>query len=187
MARRTTNLTLTGMLVVAAVSACAPGNATPAPAAAPAPAPAAPAPAPTERQFEFGARRVQVGVPAGWEALDQGNQKRFRRGEFEIVLQYLGPRTPARDLDELVDWGLAAVGHDERRDVTSRRPVTVDGREAMDIETWHRLDHSNPQRIFFVKDDGDLLALHTVGMAFEESLAAFDTLRDSLHFASVRR
>ena len=185
MARPTTWLTLAGILVVAAASACAPGNATPAPAPAPAPPPA---PAAIERQFEFGARRVQVAVPAGWDALDQGNQKRFRRKEFEIVLQYLGPRTPPpRDLDALFDWGLAAVGHNERRDVKSRRPVTVDGREAMNIETWHRLDHSNPQRIFFVKDDGDLLALHTVGMAFEESLAAFDTLRDSLHFVSVRR
>ncbi len=51
-------------------------------------------------------------MPAGWEALDQGKQKRFRKGEFEIVLQNLGPRTPPpRDLDELIDWGLAEVGH----------------------------------------------------------------------------
>ncbi len=63
----------------------------------------------------------------------------------------------------------------------------LDGREAMDIETWHRLDHTNPQRIFFVEDDGDLLALHTVGMAFEDSLAAFDAIRDSLHFVSALR
>lgn len=184
MARRATCLTLA--VVVAAASSCAPDNATraPAPAQAPAPAPVA-----AERQFEFGARRVQVTVPAGWEALDQGHQKRFRKGELEIVLQYLGPRTPpARDanLDELVDWGLAAIGHDQRRDVKSRRPVTLDGREAMDVETWHRLDHSNPQRIFFVRDDGDLLALHTAGMAFKDALAAFDAIRESLHFVSAR-
>jgi hypothetical protein len=71
--------------------------------------------------------------------------------------------------------------------VKSRRAVTIDGREAMDIETWHRLDHSNPQRIFFVIDEGDLLALHTVRMAPPDTLAAFDALRDSLHFVSVRR
>lgn len=134
---------------------------------------------------------MQVAVPTGWEALDQGNQKRFRKGEFEIVLQYLGPATPPpRDLDALVDWGLAAVGqavgHDQRREEKSRRTVTVDGREAVDIETWNRLDHTNPQRIFLIRDDGDLLALHTVRMAFADTLAAFDAIRDSLHFVSGR-
>lgn len=179
MAARAAWLALTAAL--AAATACAPEN------AAPASAPAS-TPAPTQKHFEFGARRVQVAVPPGWEALDQGNQKRFRRGEFEIVLQYLGPATPApRDLDGLFDWGLAAVGHDDkRRDVKSRRAVTLDGREAVDIETWSRLDHSNPQRMFFVRDDGDLLALHTVRMAFADTLAAFDTIRDSLHFVSGR-
>ena len=138
-------------------------------------------PAPTE--FVFGAHRVEVTVPAGWEALDQGKQKRFRQGEFEIVLQNLGPAMPPpRNLDELIDWGLAEVGHDKRREVKSRRTIMIDGREAADVETWHRLDHSNPHRILFVEDEGDLLALYTVGMAFEKSLASFDALRDSLHF-----
>ena len=143
---------------------------------------------PAPKEFELGARRVQVIVPAGWEALDQGKQKRFRKGEFQIVLQNLGSRTPPpRDLDELVDWGLAAVDHNQRREVKSRRTVMLDGREAVDIETWHRLDHTNPQRIFFVDDDGELLALHTVGMAFQDTLAAFDAIRASLHFVSARR
>jgi len=176
-ATRTRWLTLA--FAVAASAACARDNQTPA-----------------AREFEFGAHRVQVTVPTGWEALDQGKQKRFRKGEFEIVLQNLGlsttlgpgPRTsPVRDTDELIDWGLAEVGHDQRRDVKSRRAVTIDGREAMDIETWNRLDHTNPQRIFFVNDDGDLLALHTVRMAFEDSLAAFDAIRDSFHLVTARK
>ena len=157
-------------------------------------------PAPAAKEFAFGARRVQVIVPEGWEALDQGNQKRFRKGEFAIVLQYLGPSTslrpgpsapPPRDLDALLDWGLAElgaeIGPDKRRELKSRRSVTIDGREAFDIETWNRLDHTNPQRIFFVKDDGDLLALHTERMAFEDTLAAFDAIRDSLHFVTAPR
>ena len=158
-------------LLVAASATCTGSEATPAP-----------------KDLVFGAHRVQVTVPTGWEALDQGNQKRFRKGEFEIVLQNLGPRTPPpRDLDELIDWGLAQVGHDQRREEKSRRAAMLDGREGMDIETWHRLDHSNPQRIFLVEDDGDLLALHTAGMARQDSLTAFDALRDSLHFVSARR
>jgi hypothetical protein len=129
-----------------------------------------------------------VTVPADWETLDQGSQKRFRKGEFQIVLQNLGPaKPPPRDFDELIDWGLAAVGHDQRREVKSRRATKLDGREAMDIETWNRLDHTNPRRILLVRADDDLLALSTVGMAFEDSLSAFDAIRDSLHFASALR
>jgi len=149
-------------------------------------------PPPALKEFEFGAHRVQVMVPTGWEALDQGKQKRFRKGESEIVLQYLGPpMPPPLNPDELIDWGLAAVdagvGHDQRREVKSRRALTIDGREAVDIETWSRLDHTNPQRIFFVNDDGDLLALHTERMAFEDSLAAFDAIRDSFHLVTARK
>jgi len=185
-ARRTTWLTLALIAVMTAASSCAPDTPTPAPIKG--------------KIFTFGARSVEVIVPAGWEALDQGQVKRFRKGEFEIVLQYLGrppapPRNPAAPevaptLDELVDWGLqtigAGVGPDERREVKSRQPVALDGRQAMDIETWNRLDHTNPQRIFLVNDGGDLLALQTVRMALEDSLAAFDVIRDSLYFMSGR-
>lgn len=176
-ARRSALLAIALTLGLAATSSCARDT---------------PAPAANTRQFAFGARRVQVTVPAGWESLDQGEQKRFRQGEFEIVLQYLGAATPPpRDFDELIDWGLAAlgagVGHDQQREVKSRRPVTVDGREAVDIETWSRLDHGNPQRIFLVRDDTDLLALQTVRMAFADTLAAFDAIRDSLHIVSAPR
>ena len=150
------------------------------------------------KEIELGTRRVEVLVPTGWELLDHGKQKRFRRGELEIVLQNLGhPTTPSpfaqvapegAGFEELVEWGLAAVGHDQRRDVKSRRAVTIDGREAMDIETWNRLDHTNPQRIFFVRDEGELLALHTVRMASQDSMAAFEAIRESFHFVvSARR
>ena len=171
-ARRTAWLTVAAMFALAWSSACARDNATPA----------------VTKEFELGAHRVQVIVPTGWDALDQGKQKRFRKGEFEIVLQNLGPPAPPpRNPDELADWGFTEVGHDQRREVKSRRAVTLDGREAIDIETWNRLDHTNPQRIFLVRAEGDLLALHTVGMAFEDSLAAFAAIRDSLHFVSARR
>jgi hypothetical protein len=154
---------------------------------------AAEAPKPVTKEFAFGARRVQVIVPPGWEALDQGQVKRFRQGEFEIELQLLSPSMAPGpgNFDELVEWGLAkldaGVGHDQGREVKSRRPVTVDGREAIDVETWSRLDHGNPQRFFLVNDDGDLLALRTVRMAFADTLTAFDAIRDSLHLLSARR
>ena len=89
---------------MAASSACVRENATPAP----------------QREFEFGARRVQVTVPTGWEALDQGKQKRFRKGEFEIVLQNLGPRCAATAATptHLAIWTNSSTG-DWRRWVTT--------------------------------------------------------------------
>jgi hypothetical protein len=167
------------VLVVAGSSACG-DNLTPA---------VSEAKVAPERAFELGARRVTVIVPAGWDALDQGKQKRFRKGEVEIVLQNLGSATPPLpDLDALINWGLAAVGHDQRRDVKSRRAVTVDGREAVDIETWNRLDHTWPLRMLFVRVDDDLLALHTTRLADDGTVRAFESIRDSLHFAvSTRR
>ena len=175
------------LAVVVASAACVRNNATP-----------------TPKELTFGVHRVQLIVPTGWEALDQGKQKRFRKGEFEIVLANLGPSTslgpapstpvgpPLRpasplDLDALINWGLVEVGHGQRREEKSRRALMLDGREAMDIETWNRLDHTSPQRILFVNDNGDLLALYTVGMASEDSLAAFDAIRDSLHLVSDLR
>ena len=146
-------------------------------------------PPPAPREFELGARRVQLIVPNGWELLDQGRQKRFRKGEFEIVLESLGRPTPADgNLNLLVEWALRALDHnDERSEVKSRNTSVIDGREAVDVETWNRLDHSNPRRILLVKDQDDVLALHTVRMALADTLAAFDALRTSFHFVSERR
>jgi len=135
---------------------------------------------PASREFELGELRVQATVPAGWEALDQGAQKRFRKGESEIVLQNLGKADWDKALKELSD--------DIRRDLKSRREISVDGNDAVDIETWNRLDHTWPQRLLFVRIGEDVLALHTPRLADEATAAAFETIRDSLHFrASVRR
>jgi len=161
-ARRTTRPTVAVMFALALSSACASENATPA----------------ATKEFELGAHRVQVTVPTGWDALDQGDQKRFRRGEAEIVLQDLGK----------VEWepALAALHDDRRREVKSRRAITIENHEALDIETWNRLDHTWPQRLLFVRVDDDLLALQTTRLTDADTAKAFDAIRDSLHFVSGR-
>jgi hypothetical protein len=221
--------------------------------------------APIQRDFEFDRHRLTATLPASWQILDQGAQKRFRKNDSELVLRSLGPadahgitrevqrardlweagragesqlrldglhvpadlfftaeerqafqsmvttlssrtavETPfgdvepvfldilaradalqARDLTQLAEWGLTVLGHDQRRDVKSRRPVEVGGREALEIETWNRLSHTNPQRALFVPDDGELLALYTPREADAESVKGFESIRDSLHFPEV--
>ena len=132
------------------------------------------------KELELGPHRVQVSAPDGWEVLDQGAQKRFRKGEADIVLQNLGK----------VDWeaALGSLHDDQRREVKSRCAMTIDNHEAVDIETWNRLDHSWLQRLLFVRADDDLLALQTNRLADADTVKAFESIRDSLHFsASVRR
>lgn len=126
------------------------------------------------KELELGPHRIQVSAPAGWELLDQGAQKRFRKGESEIVLQNLGK----------VDWELGALkklSDDQRREVKSRRPFMIDVHEAVEIETWNRLDHTWPQRLLLVRADDDVLALHTPRLADDQTVKAFESIRDSLH------
>jgi len=151
------------IVTVAAASACAPRE----------------APA-VQKELELGPHRLQVSAPAGWDVLDQGAQKRFRKGEADIVLQNLGK----------VDWdpALASLQDDQRREVKSRRMLTIDNHDAMDIETWNRLDHSWPQRLLFIRAGDDLLAINTTRQADPDTVKAFESIRESLHFdASERR
>jgi hypothetical protein len=145
--------------------------------------PEAPAPAPVERELELGPHRVRVAVPMGWDVYDQGLQKRFRKAEAEIVLRDLGGADPARDPDSLSDWALTMLGHDGRRDVKSRQPLTVNDWSGTEIETWNRLAHTSPQRFLFVPNAGHLLALYTPRLADEETVRALESIRDSLRIA----
>jgi len=124
--------------------------------------------------------RVVVSVPAGWEALDQGALKRFRKGESEIVLQSLGK-------EDLESGALARLSPDDRREVKSTRTLLVGNHDAREIETWNRLDHTWPQRYVFVRADEDVIALHTPRLADPATLKAFESIRDSLHFVVSER
>lgn len=134
----------------------------------------------TTKELELGSHHIQVSAPAGWDVLDQGAQKRFRKGESEIVLQNLGK----------TEWdaALASLSDDQRREVKSRNMIMIDNHEALDVETWNRLDHTWPLRLLFVRVDDDLLVLQTPRRADDETLKAFESIRASLHFmSSVRR
>lgn len=127
-----------------------------------------------EKTIVFGAYRITVLVPEGWEFLDQGDQKRFRQGESEILLQNLGKTD--------VDAALGRLSSDRRREVKSRTPMTIREHEAVDIETWNRLDHTWPQRFLFARVDDQWLALYTPRLADAATTKAFEAIRDSIHF-----
>jgi len=65
------------------------------------------------KEFEFGPRRVQVAVPAGWEALDQGKQKRFRKVNSRSSCRISDLRLP-----HLATWTRSSTG-DSRSSVTT--------------------------------------------------------------------
>src|SRR5262249_3487753 len=131
------------------------------------------------KEIELGPHHVQMSVPPAWEVLDEGTQKHVRKGESDIVLQNFGS----------LDWerALASLHDDQRRELKSRRTIAIDNHEAQDIETWNRLDHTWPQRLLFVRIDDDLLALYTTRLADAETVKAFESLRDSLHFSTSAR
>lgn len=123
-----------------------------------------------------------------WSGLssDAAKDKPFEEIEpaFANVLGHVDTM-PLRDLQALADAGLAALGHDQRRDVRSREATMVGGRDALVVETWNRLSHTSPQRMLFVLNDGYLLALYAALRADADSAAAFDSVRASLQFAPV--
>jgi hypothetical protein len=139
--------------------------------------------------MDFGAYRLQFFVPEGWELIDHGKQKRFRRGEFEIVLERLDPQPDKPGVSgDPADRALAAIDHDDkRREVKSKNVTTLDGREALEIETWYRLDHSNPHKLVVFVYGKDLFVLSTVRYATGEMLKAFDAIRGSFHFVTDPR
>ena len=221
------------------------------------------------REFVVGEHRVQVVVPSGWQALNQGSQLVIRRdaSELEVELADLGPvrpealrkevlrardlwrngqqnearlrlrqfplrkelyakqqhydriltawqkvdgvprdspssgaeapfeellaaidSTPAPALETIVNDALPRLGHDERRyEVKSRETISVDGREAMAVETWLSLSHTDPKRQLIVVNEGRVLALRCDRCSDPAAAEAFGRIRASLHFASASR
>ena len=100
---------------------------------------------------------------------------------FATILSLLDA-TPPPTLGKLADWALPRLGHDGRRDIASRKLVSVGGREAEEIETWNRLSHTSSQRLLFMTDGGSLLVLHSEPASGEDNTRAYETIRASLQF-----
>lgn len=142
---------------------------------------------PVVRTFHPGEHHIQLIVPEGWEALDQGQQIVLRNGENRLTFIDLGlVDPPTMPLDEIVDNALPVLGHDQRREVKWRRRIRVDGREGMALETWMTLTHEDPRRMLVLVNGGRVLALRCDRCAGATS-DAFDRVAESLHFAAGSR
>lgn len=110
----------------------------------------------------------------------KGTDYREVAADFERLLAAIGVMRPA-PLGRIVDDALPRLGHDQRREVKSRRAIEGNGREMMMVETWMALTHSNPGCLFVVVNGGRVLALRCdrcEGEAFD----AFERLAASLQF-----
>jgi hypothetical protein len=134
------------------------------------------------RDVWFNSRLIHIRVPDGWELLALGERVRFRKGESSMTLESLWLPYGQQ---EFADWGRHQVEgavQEHRREVKSRWVITVDAHEAVEMETWYRLDHTGVQRTLFVRADRDVIVLRTSGLVDADMLNAFRTIRDSIHF-----
>jgi hypothetical protein len=83
----------------------------------------------------------------------------------------------------LAHEALAELDHNERRDIERESRLRLDGRDALQINTWQRLTHDLRRRHVFVVNRGHLLVIRT-DMGRDEVLGpAFDELVRSFSFA----
>jgi hypothetical protein len=106
--------------------------------------------------------------------------------DFDRLLAAIDAMKPA-PIDRIVVDALPRLGHDpSRREVKSRQATLVGDREAMTVETWMTLTHSDPRCLLVVVNAGRALALRCdrcEGVASE----AFHDATVSLHFAVASR
>lgn len=106
---------------------------------------------------------------------------------FDQFLQVIDSTQPPT-LEAIADDALPRLGHDERRfELRSRQTTRVDGREAIAVETWRSLTHTDPRRFLIVVNEGRVLALRCDRCSDPVMAEGFDQVSASLHFASAPR
>lgn len=100
---------------------------------------------------------------------------------YRAVVETVSSLPPVA-LETLADAALADLGHDERRSVAERRPVLVDDREGLWVDTWDRLSHDYRQRFLFLVNEGHLLVVRMGLGSFDEMEGPLDALGASLVF-----
>jgi hypothetical protein len=106
--------------------------------------------------------------------------------DFDRLFAAIEEMKPA-PIDKIVDDALPRLGHDQfRREVKSRQATRVDGREAMEVETWMTLTHSDPRCLLLIVNEGRALAVRC-DRCDGDMAKIFDDVTVSLHFAAESR
>jgi hypothetical protein len=101
-------------------------------------------------------------------------------GRFDKLSRAIDALAPS-PIERIGDGVLSELERDRRREVRSREIVRIDGREALRIETWSALTHTDPRRYLLVLNDGRILLLRCERCE-GESAEAFDAIAASLRF-----
>jgi len=138
--------------------------------------------------------RREIAVVRNLSRSGRDHEARTRLGELRLPPElHVEPQLDALEaaidgmqpasMERIADDALKLLGHDQRREVKSRQALRVDGREAMEVETWMALTHGDPARFLVVINDGRTLALHCSRCDDD----AFERVAKSLHFAAGSR
>ena len=88
----------------------------------------------------------------------------------------------ALEMPAITDWALPYVEPRTRREIASRKLISVDKREAEEIETRDQVNDNGPRRLLFVVNDGHLLVVWSGIYDQDKSLDAYEMLRSSIRF-----
>jgi hypothetical protein len=134
---------------------------------------------PSKDEFELQSeyrRKVVRGYEQGDDALAEAS--------YQGLVDLLSRLTPL-GLDAVTELVLERVKFEPwNREVVSAEDVEVDHRPGRSLKTWNKRTHQDPQRLTFLVNGGNLLAVATAGDRYEASSAAFDLILDSLRFAA---
>jgi hypothetical protein len=118
-------------------------------------------------ELQVGEQRLSIVIPNGWEHLDYGDRHQLRHGTARIAIEEAGGAP---------DKALRRLGEDEQRDVASRTPLQIGNHEALMVDTWDRLSHTQRKRFCFVQGEGPRLVIYIQHGRFESVQPDFDAL-----------
>jgi hypothetical protein len=106
-------------------------------------------------------------------------------GNFIALLDSVRALEPL-PFDAAVDQALGSVEDlKSRRQIGSRRSVTIDGHDSQVIETWYRLAHSDPRRYVVIRNRSRLLAIWMDASRSGAPYPSFDEIVRSLRIENT--
>jgi hypothetical protein len=98
---------------------------------------------------------------------------------YKVVLKEV-ENVGSPSMAQIVDRALPELENGPHRAVANQQAVAIDGREAIVLQTWDKLSHSNRRNYLFVLNRGNLLVARTDLGDFSELEPVFRRLVDSL-------